>query len=143
MSAEVPLQKYLLIKDNKLKIWSVAGKIYEYKHLDMSISNGCDVAIFIGDPCNIINLATSRYDFDNNTVNRRTHEFLTWVQSLNIKNKIFVAGNKSPQIENKKVDPSKYEGIIYLEESHCVIDGMKFYGSPYRSKNVGKKYIIQ
>jgi len=71
--------------------------------------------------------------------------FLDWFGALPHKHKIFIAGNHDRLFENdpkavkdiidKKngvLKSSKKKKITYLEDSEIVIDGVKFYGSPYQ-----------
>lgn len=58
--------------------------------------------------------------------------FLNWYEMVPVKHKIYVAGNHDTSIERKRITKKDFEdrGIIYLENSEVVIDGVKFYGSP-------------
>jgi len=61
-------------------------------------------------------------------------EFINWYADLPIKNKILIAGNHDYFIERNNHSARlmmKELGIIYLEDSSIVIDGIKFYGSPW------------
>lgn len=59
--------------------------------------------------------------------------FLEWFSALPMPNKIFIAGNHDFYFEDindeefRRILP---ENIIYLNDSACVIDGVKFWGSP-------------
>jgi Icc-related predicted phosphoesterase len=62
--------------------------------------------------------------------------FLIWFNSLNYKHKIFIAGNHDRFIQN---NPSEFidmltdfSDLIYLQDSEVIIDGLKFYGSPWQ-----------
>ncbi len=61
--------------------------------------------------------------------------FLEWYGSLNIKNKILIAGNHDEYFENLGkfmcIELCSRYGITYLEDTSCVIDGIKFHGSPW------------
>lgn len=70
-----------------------------------------------------------------------TEEFLSWFNSLNVKYKILVAGNHDTFF-GKMVDEGgrdevinylkrDYSSIIYLQDSSIIIDGIKFYGTPW------------
>jgi Icc-related predicted phosphoesterase len=50
-----------------------------------------------------------------------------------VPNKIYVAGNHDTSIAVGLVKPRFFEnnGIIYLQDQEVVIDGVKFYGSPW------------
>ena len=58
--------------------------------------------------------------------------FLTWFHSLNIKYKIYVAGNHDSSIEKGLVDKQTFTdlGITYLENDFTIIEGIKIWGSP-------------
>jgi Icc-related predicted phosphoesterase len=61
--------------------------------------------------------------------------FLQWFNGLPYTHKIFIAGNHDFLFEdNKQLCKdlmTEYSGINYLENSEVIIDGLKFYGSPY------------
>ena len=62
------------------------------------------------------------------------YDFIEWFSSLDYKYKILVSGNHDKFIyENReaaKILLHTY-GIIYLEDSSVVLEGIKFYGSPW------------
>jgi Icc-related predicted phosphoesterase len=66
---------------------------------------------------------------------RQVEDFLFWYSNLPYRHKIFIAGNHDylfedrPTIAKELLD--KYPEVIYLEQSEVVIDGVKFFGSPY------------
>lgn len=67
-----------------------------------------------------------------------TIEFLNWYSSLYIKNKILIAGNHDSYLyklyQDKQIDKffkENYPNIHYLQDSSIVIDGIKFYGTPW------------
>mmetsp|Transcript_40046 Transcript_40046/g.65122 ORF Transcript_40046/g.65122 Transcript_40046/m.65122 type:complete len:341 (-) Transcript_40046:132-1154(-) len=68
-------------------------------------------------------------------------EFKRVLLSLPHKYKIFIAGNHDAKIESlgKKAVERSLPGVIYLENSSTVVEGIKFYGCPYsplsRSRN--------
>lgn len=69
--------------------------------------------------------------------------FLQWYNMLPIKYKVLIAGNHDTSVENKLVDPRKYETITYLEHEALEIGGFKFFGSPYTpSFGVGWAYNV-
>jgi Icc-related predicted phosphoesterase len=57
--------------------------------------------------------------------------FLEWFASQEHKHKIFICGNHEIEGMNEDLIPN---GVIYLENNSCIIDGVKFYGSPYTPK---------
>lgn len=62
-------------------------------------------------------------------------EFLNWYEQVPVPHKILVAGNHDVCMERKgmfiHLEDITDRGIIYLENSEVVIDGVKFWGSPY------------
>lgn len=64
-------------------------------------------------------------------------QFLKWFDSIpNYTHKVFIAGNHDWIFEkdpNKVKDVlKKFPNIIYLQDSHILIDGVKIYGSPWQ-----------
>lgn len=57
-------------------------------------------------------------------------EFLNWFSSLPYTHKIFIAGNHDFAFEKGKVEIP--EGIHYLQDSSVIIEGIKFYGTPWQ-----------
>lgn len=59
--------------------------------------------------------------------------FMNWYERVPVKHKIYVAGNHDTSIERKRITKKDFEerGIIYLQDEEVIIDGIKFYGSPY------------
>ena len=64
------------------------------------------------------------------------YAFAYWLQSLPYKHKIVIAGNHDFCFENSNAKLCemflKERGITYLHDSEIVIEGIKFYGSPYQ-----------
>lgn len=62
--------------------------------------------------------------------------FIQWMKEQPHKHKILVAGNHDWCFANDEVGMCRLAledaGIIYLEDSEIVIDGIKFYGSPWQ-----------
>ena len=58
--------------------------------------------------------------------------FIEWYSKLPIKYKILVAGNHDIAIERRYITPADIanKGIIYLENSSTIIEGLKIWGSP-------------
>jgi len=83
-----------------------------------------DLVVFSGD-CSI-----SRDPFINEY---QVHDFIDWFSEIDIKHKVFVAGNHDTSIEKglitKKIFDDK--GIHYLFNETIEIDGYKIWGSPY------------
>lgn len=62
-------------------------------------------------------------------------DFCTWLEQLPHKHKIVIAGNHDWCFVNKGREMSAgaiSESATYLEDSEIVIDGIKFYGSPWQ-----------
>ena len=60
-------------------------------------------------------------------------DFLLWFQKLDYKYKIFIAGNHDfffEKADSKYIQSIIPVGITYLNDSSCVINGVKFWGSP-------------
>jgi Icc-related predicted phosphoesterase len=67
----------------------------------------------------------------------KSHEiksFLDWFSNTDYKHKIFIAGNHDFGFEQvQEIAPEyKEKGVHYLFDSEVVIDGVKFYGSPWQ-----------
>ena len=64
--------------------------------------------------------------------------FLQWFSLQDYKYLIFIAGNHEQCVENNQkwfyTILKKYPNIIYLQDSEIIIDGVKFYGSPYSNE---------
>ena len=105
-----------------MKIWHISDT-HTYHDL-LQVPKGIDMVIFSGD-CTLL---TDLYD--NETEVRK---FLTWFYSLNIKYKIFVAGNHEYAIEKGLIDKETFNdlGIIYLENDYVIVEGIKIWGSPF------------
>jgi Icc-related predicted phosphoesterase len=83
---------------------------------------GVDMAIFAGDESNQMNPSMNELE---------AVDFLKWYNNLNVKYKIFVAGNHSTAIEAGLINPKHYENIIYLDHESICIEGINIFGSPY------------
>jgi Icc-related predicted phosphoesterase len=92
--------------------------------LPMSRFNNVDVVIHSGDCSNYKNVVRNEQE---------VRTFLAWYKNVPIKNKIYVSGNHDTSIERNKITKKDFEehGIIYLENEEIIIDGVKFWGSPY------------
>lgn len=104
-----------------MKIWHISDT-HTYHHL-LTVPEGIDMVIHSGDCSN------PRDPFTNEP---QVRDFLTWYHSLDIKYKIYVAGNHDTSIERGLVDKQTFKdlGIIYLENEDVVIEGIKIWGSP-------------
>lgn len=102
-------------------------------HSKLNIDESVDVIVCTGD---FSNARGARNVYE-------SEEFLGWFNSLNIKHKILVAGNHDTDLERKYLASLKgeqtieeylkikYPNITYLQDSSVVIDGIKFYGTPW------------
>ena len=61
-------------------------------------------------------------------------QFLDWFSNTDFTHKVFIAGNHDFDFEtNTDIAPEyKDKGVHYLFDSEVVIDGIKFYGSPWQ-----------
>ena len=105
-----------------MRIWHISDTHTFHELLE--IPEGIDMVIFSGDCSN------PRDPYNNEPEVRR---FIDWFSTLPIEYKIFVAGNHDTSIEKKLVTNQDFlsNGIIYLENEHIIIEGIKIFGSPY------------
>jgi len=90
-------------------------------HSKIDIPSG-DVLIFAGDACGYGHLL-------------ELEAFYAWFKNLPHKHKIFVAGNHDRCLQNQDSFYCREElmtDIVYLQDEVSVIDGIKFYGSPWQ-----------
>jgi len=104
-----------------MKIWHISDT--HTLHGFLKIPDGIDMIIHSGDVSN----PSSPYLNEPEVLN-----FLEWFSSLDIKYKIFVAGNHDTSIEKRLVTPGQIhaKGIIYLENSSTQIGGINIWGTP-------------
>jgi Icc-related predicted phosphoesterase len=91
-------------------------------HKNIDIPNNIDLIIHAGDFTRSYNMKKEFFDFIN------------WYSNIPVKYKILVAGNHDGFIfENKSFakEYMKEKDIIYLEDSSVIIEGIKFYGTPW------------
>jgi Icc-related predicted phosphoesterase len=85
-------------------------------------------------PRNKFSLAMHTGDFTNRGTEWEVDNFLTWFSELNCKHKILIAGNHD-FIAEKYPHQMKLKcntlGITYLQDESIIINGIKFYGTPY------------
>ena len=105
-----------------MKIWHI-GDTHTYHDL-LEIPKDLDMVIFSGDCSN------PRDPYSNEL---EVRNFIDWFKCLPIKHKIFVAGNHDSSIEKGLVTKKDFiqYNIIYLENEHVVVEGIKIFGSPY------------
>lgn len=79
------------------------------------------------------------------------HSFLSWFSKQPHKHKVFVAGNHDITFENRaEVIRSMIEtftngcpGLIYLQDQATVIEGLKFWGSPWTPEFMGWAFNVK
>ena len=91
-------------------------------HRKYNIPDNLDMIIFSGD-CGLY-----RDEYKNELGVR---DFIQWYNNLNIKYKIWVAGNHETSIMKGLVNPKELStDCIYLENESIEIEGLKIWGSP-------------
>ena len=105
-----------------MKIWHISDT-HTFHEL-LQIPEGIDMVIHSGDCSN------PRDPYNNEPEVRK---FIDWFSGLDIKYKIYVAGNHDTSIERGLVtkDDFSKNGIHYLENTSVEIEGLKIFGSPY------------
>ena len=105
-----------------MKIWHISDT-HTYHEL-LQIPEGIDMVIHSGDCSN------PRDPYTNEPEVRR---FIDWFSTLDIKYKVYVAGNHDTSIEKGLVTKSDFNehGIVYLENETYEIEGIKIFGSPH------------
>lgn len=103
------------------RIWHISDTHTHEKML--SIPENIDWLIFSGDESN----------YNDARNHNECLDFLEWLEKVEIPVKIMIAGNHSFAIEKRLVTKKEIEkrGVIYLENSEIVIDGIKIFGTPY------------
>lgn len=88
------------------------------------IPKNIDVMIHSGDATNVYNPLSNFQEMKS---------FIDWYSRIQIKNKIYIAGNHDTSVERKMITHQDFKdaGIIYLQLEEVIIDGIKFFGSPY------------
>lgn len=106
-----------------MKILHISDTHGFHNQLPVDCWEGVDVIVHSGDCSNY---------FEVNQNELEVFNFMNWYERIPVKHKIYVAGNHDTSIERKRVKKKDFEdrGLIYLENSEVVIDGVKFYGSP-------------
>lgn len=105
-----------------MKIWHFSDT-HTFHNL-LSPPDGIDIAIFSGDCSN------PRDPFINM---HEVVDFMEWFAELDVKHKVFVAGNHDTSIEKKLIHHWDFNdrGIHYLENFSKEVAGLKIFGSPY------------
>jgi len=104
-----------------MKIWHISDT-HTYHGL-LNIPENIDLVIHSGDCSNPRDPYLSE---------REIRDFIAWYAAVPIAKKIFVAGNHDTAIERRLVTPADFAavGIIYLENTSTIIDGVRIWGSP-------------
>ena len=104
-----------------MKIWHISDT--HTHHNLLTVPEGIDMIIFSGDCSN------PRDPYVNK---QEVLDFIAWMGSLNIKHKIFVAGNHDTSIERNFITREFFyeNGILYMENSFTEIEGFTIFGSP-------------
>jgi len=104
-----------------MKIWHISDT--HTFHSLLQVPEGIDMVIFSGDCSNPRDPYTNEHEVRN---------FITWFDSLEIKHKIFVAGNHDTSIEKGLITEDNFHQccIYYLENTSIEIEGLKIFGSP-------------
>ena len=105
-----------------MKIWHISDT-HGYHEL-LQIPECIDMVIHSGDCSNV------RNPYNNEP---EVKKFIDWFSSLDIKYKVYVAGNHDTSIEKKLVTKEDFGAynIIYLENETIEIEGIKIFGSPH------------
>lgn len=96
-------------------------KLEQYLY-DPEFTEGVDIIIHAGDASNTKNPAIN---------NNELRDFLEWYQDLPFRHKIFVPGNHDTSIESGLVKPIDFPDIHFLINNSCILQNLKFWGSPY------------
>lgn len=90
------------------------------KHRKIKIPDG-DVFVFAGDMTNFNRSKQHYIDFNN------------WLGTLPHPNKLIIAGNHDELFQKNQAEARGYmTNCTYLEDDEIVIDGVKFYGTPWQ-----------
>src|ERR1700739_4196239 len=105
-----------------MKIWHISDT-HTYHGL-LEVPKNIDIVIFSGDCSN------PKDPYKNE---QEVRNFIYWYSKLDIKYKIFIAGNHDTSIERGFILKFDFtsNGIIYLENEFVTIDNIKIFGSPY------------
>ena len=95
-----------------------------HKNLPVDLFKDVDVVVHSGDCSNWRDVVKNEAE---------VLEFINWYKDVDVKHKIYVAGNHDTSIERNRVTPADFHaaGITYLENAATTIDGIKFWGSPH------------
>jgi Icc-related predicted phosphoesterase len=105
-----------------MKLWHFSDT-HELEN-QLKVPDGIDIAIFSGD------CANSKISALNSN---KMEDFLEWYAKLDIKYKIFVAGNHDVALERGLIKKENFDqmGITILHDSMVTVENLKIWGSPY------------
>lgn len=116
-----------------MKIWHISDT--HGFHNQLIIPDGIDLVVHTGD-------STNYYDERNE---QEFIDFLEWYASIDIPNKIYVAGNHDGTIYKREKwckSLFKENNIVYLHDELVTINDVNIYGSPW-SPTFGNWYFMQ
>lgn len=105
------------------------------KHAQLNLPGG-DVLIHAGD------FMSSGYD------SYEVEDFFHWINKQEYTYKLVIAGNHDRIFENDYIGATgiihKYsdKSVVYLQDSEIIIDGIKFYGSPWTPEFMGWAFAL-
>ena len=118
-----------------MKVCCISDTHGKHNEIDFTDFQDCSVLVHAGD--------WTKGTKDQNTENI---QFLEWLEDLDFEHKILICGNHELLVEKypehfqellENVAPS----VTYLMNSSVVIDGIKFYGSPYSNEFCGWAFM--
>lgn len=112
-----------------MKIIAISDTHGQHQHLDLA-KYEADVLIHAGD-------WTRGHDVGL----LETEEFMKWFSEQPFKHKICIAGNHEVSVEDYKNSIPVPNNVHYLYNSEVVIEGIKFYGSPYSNEFCGWAFM--
>lgn len=107
-----------------MKILHISDTHGFHKQIPIDRFEGIDVIIHSGDVSNFMNPVYNSIE---------VLDFIDWFKNVPVPVKILIAGNHDTSIERKMYRKEDFysNDIYYLENEEVIIDGIKFYGSPY------------
>lgn len=75
-------------------------------------------------------------------------DFLEWFDKQDFEEKIFIAGNHDFFFENRDIEDvrkiiSEYKSVTYLFDEEIIINGVKFYGTPWQPEFCNWAFNVQ
>lgn len=109
-----------------MKIWHISDTHSKHAQLTPQV---CDVIVHSGDFSNSRQLDKSRSEIA---------DFIEWFAALDAQHKVLVPGNHDMALFHKRYLADEIpSNIIYLDNEQVVIEGVKFYGSPFTPTHGG------